>query len=354
MAAARSDSWQASLVILRTGRTAAQAVDSLRDLKRQLQTPRNQRDEAITADRYREPRVMLSAKVNAYLDWAQTAEAQMRRLFVDTDRPDGLFGERYWHIASLPVGSPYGTRIINQEIDYQDARLDEAIVTLDEWRRFAERPGELLALDANVFLQFRPYNEIPSTKLTGSDTVRLVLTMPILDELEAKKCAQNKRLRKRARNILRRIDKALGYDGNDYFQVEREDKPVRGVTLEILRDLPHQRLRVQDIDVEICFPFGIAERQFASATGRLLPPFLCESVASPRGHACYVIRKQQPTGARRQAAEFPFRRARQVRCVDRTMPVRNWKQVSRLRIAMRTPVCAEMGRAWGSCLACGR
>jgi hypothetical protein len=104
----------------------------------------------------------------------------------------------------------------------------------------------------------------------------------------------------------------------------------------------------------ICFPFGIAERQCASATGRLLPPFLCESVASPRGHACYVIRKQQPAGARRQAAEFPFRRARQVRCVDRTMPVRNWKQVSRLRIVMRTPVCAEMGRAWGSCLACGR
>lgn len=131
---------QATL-ILRTGHTAAEAAQHLNGLKGQLQTPRNQRDEAITIDPNREPRIVMSAKINAYLDWAQTVETQLRHLFADTEFSDGLFGERYWHIAGLPVGSSYGTRIINQEIDHQVVRLDEAINTLTAWQRLGERPG---------------------------------------------------------------------------------------------------------------------------------------------------------------------------------------------------------------------
>ena len=175
------------MVILRSGHSAAEAAEQLRSLLQQLQTPHNQRDEAIIADSYREPPVGMSAKINAYLNWAQTAETLLRNLFADTDLSEGLFGERYWHIASLPAGSAYGTRIINQEIDHQAARLEEAIKTLTAWQKLGERPGVLLALDTNTFLQFRLSNEIPWTGLTGSGTVRLILTMPVLDELEMKK-----------------------------------------------------------------------------------------------------------------------------------------------------------------------
>jgi hypothetical protein len=192
----------------------------------------------------------MSAKINAYLDWAQTAEAQLRNQFADTDLSDGLFGERYWHIAGLSPGSAYGTRIINQEIDHQAARLEEAIKTLTTWQRLGERPGELLALDTNTFLQCRLYNEIPWADLTGSHTVRLILTMPVLDEIETKKQGQNKRLQKRARLILPRIDKAFGEDDQDYFQVARDGKPMTGVTLEILRDPPGHRRSYTDMDAE--------------------------------------------------------------------------------------------------------
>lgn len=237
-------------MILRTGHSAAEAVQQLRSLLGQLQRPRNQRDEAIVADSYRELPVGMSAKINAYLDWAQTAEAQLRNLFADTDLVDGLFGERYWHIAGLPAGSAYGTRIINQEIDHQAARLDEAIETLTVWQRLGERPGALLALDTNTFLQCRLYNEIPWTDLTGSDTVRLILTMPVLDEIETKRHGQNKRLQKRVRMIMPRIDKAFGEEDQDYFQVERDGKPMTGVTLEILRDPPGHRRGSTDMDAE--------------------------------------------------------------------------------------------------------
>ena len=152
--------WEPTTVRLRSGITAAQAAENLRELKRALQNPRNLRDEAVVFSRGEYP---MSAKINAYLDWAQTAESQARHLFADTDIADGVFADRYWHIAALKAGSSYGTRIINQEIDHQDARLSEAIETLTQWQQLGQRPGDLLALDANIFLQCRPYDEIPWT-----------------------------------------------------------------------------------------------------------------------------------------------------------------------------------------------
>jgi hypothetical protein len=192
----------------------------------------------------------MSLKVNAYLNWAQTVETRLRELFTDTDLAAAVFADRYWHIAGLHAASAYGTRIINQEVDHQDARLAEAIQTLKQWQELGERPGALLALDTNAFLQFRPYYEIPWTALAGMDRVRLVLTMPVLDEIEAKKQGSNVRLKRRARRILPRLDKAFGDGGRLFFEVEKDGTPMAGVTLEILRDPPGHRRSTTDIDAE--------------------------------------------------------------------------------------------------------
>lgn len=234
---------------LRSGVTAAQAAESLTESKQALQTPRNLRDEAVIDSRDEYP-VARSAKINSYLSWAQTVESQARHLFADTDVFDGLFADRYWHIAGLVPGSPYGTRIINQEIDHQDARLSEVIETLKQWQQLGRRPGKLLALDTNTFLQCRLYNEIPWRDLVDVDSVRLILTMPVLDEIEAKKKGGNERLKKRARKILPRIDKAFGDDGHEFFHVEKDGKPMSGVTFEILRDPPGNRRVTSDMDAE--------------------------------------------------------------------------------------------------------
>jgi hypothetical protein len=192
----------------------------------------------------------MSLKINAYLEWAQTAELHMRELFTDTDLADAVFADRYWHIAGLHVGSPYGVRVVNQEVDHQDARLAEAVETLKQWQELGERPGALLALDTNAFLQFRPYYEIPWTALAGMGRVRLILTMPVLDEIEAKKQGSNARLKKRARRILPRLDKAFGDGGRVFFDVEKDGTPMPGVTLEILRDPPGHRRSTTDMDAE--------------------------------------------------------------------------------------------------------
>ncbi len=236
-------------MILRSGISAARAAEALARLKGDLQTPRNLRDEPIPlpTGQYGEA---MSAKINAYLQWAQDVESQARQIFADTDLVDGLFASRYWHIASLHVRSPYGTRIVHQEIDHQDARLTAAVETLKQWQKLGERPGSLLALDTNAFLQFRPFDEIPWAEVAGSAPVRLILTMPVLDEIEGKKQGSNIRLKKRARKILPRIDSAFGDDGRDFFEVERGGKLMQGVTLEILRDPPSHRRITTDMDAE--------------------------------------------------------------------------------------------------------
>jgi len=237
-------------VRLRTGITAAHAAEKLGELKQALQTPRNLRDEAAILPGQPEYGAAVSLKINAYLDWAQTVESHARYMFADTDFADELFGDRYWHIAGLKAGSPYGVRIINQEIDRQDTRLTEAIETLKRWQQLGDRPGELLALDTNTFLQCRPYYEIPWTDLVGTDKVRLILAMPVLDEIEAKKQGPNPRLKKRARKILPRIDKAFGDDGHASFHVEKDGKQMPGVKLEILRDPVGHRRATSDMDAE--------------------------------------------------------------------------------------------------------
>ncbi len=140
--------------------------------------------------------------------------------------------------------------MINQEIDHQDARLNEVIATLKQWQQLGQRPGDLLALDTNTFLQCRFYNEIPWLDLVGVDRVRLILTMPVLDEIEAKKQGGNTRLKKRARKILPRIDEAFGDDGHEFFHVEKDGKLMSGVTMEILRDPHGYRRATSDIDAE--------------------------------------------------------------------------------------------------------
>jgi predicted ribonuclease YlaK len=163
------------------------------------------------------------------------------------------------------------TDYLHQEVDHQDARLVEAIETLKQWQELGERPGALLALDTNAFLQFRPYYEIPWTVLAGTDRVRLVLTMPVIDEIEAKKQGSNARLKKRARRILPRLDKAFGDDGRVFFNVDKDGTPMPGVTLEILRDPPGHRRSTTDMDAEFLdrceFLQGAAARPVTVVTG---------------------------------------------------------------------------------------
>lgn len=219
---------------LRTDKTAGYAIGQLREIKQALGTPRTANTHPASA-RYAED---LAAKIQLYLSWASTAERQLRRTFADTDLVDGLFGERYWRIGQLTERSIYAPGIIGDEIWHQEQRITEAIETLTEWRKLSQRSGELLVLDTGTLLECRPYNQIPWTTLTGCAQVRLVLTMPVIDALEADQRSDDGRLKEPARSLLPKIDAAFGDGEAEFIPVEKDGREMSGVTLEVLRDQP--------------------------------------------------------------------------------------------------------------------
>jgi hypothetical protein len=232
---------------LRHNKTVTYAIVRLEEVKQALGRPESVIALEMDVERYPE---VLAAKVRSYLSWVSTAEERIRDLFADTDLVEGLHEDRFWRIGQLKEGWVFAPNIITDEIKHQRHRLTEAIETLRKLSDLGDRPGELLALDTNAFLQYRPYDEIPWRELLRAEHVRLILTMPTLDEIEAKKQGSNPRLKKRARKILPRIDKAFGGDSNEFVQVERGGKPVNGVTLEILHDPPGHRRTSTDMDEE--------------------------------------------------------------------------------------------------------
>ena len=53
-------------------------------------------------------------------------------------------------------------------------------------------------VDTNIYIHFKPLNEIPLTKIVGADIVVVVVPSIVMEELNGKKFGDNRRLKKRA------------------------------------------------------------------------------------------------------------------------------------------------------------
>jgi predicted ribonuclease YlaK len=94
-----------------------------------------------------------------------------------------------------------------------------------------------------VLLEYLPPAEIPWTEIVRQDSVRLILPLRVIEELDAKKYSRRKSLSNRARRLLPQLAKVIGSSG--------EPGDLRpGVTIEVTVD-PGPRLRPEDADEEV-------------------------------------------------------------------------------------------------------
>jgi len=65
-------------------------------------------------------------------------------------------------------------------------------------------PSKVIFLDANILLHFRPIHEICWNDVVGACSVTLVISQPVLDDLDAVKDSPNQvlHMRRRARTVL--------------------------------------------------------------------------------------------------------------------------------------------------------
>ncbi|MDG4834143.1 PIN domain-containing protein [Solwaraspora sp. WMMD1047] len=213
---------------LRHGVTGARAIKTLRELTISLETARSA---VIASDGTRYSR-------DQYLNWADSAENQLRNLFAETDLLNSLHSERYWRIHNLDDYSARPAALLIAEIDLQLGLLLGTVGRLEGNRKLAQLPGDVLVLDTNTFMHCTLFTTIDWLKEFDAEAVRLVLPLLVLDELDDKTFSAHARLSKRASKVLRTLDPFM-----DRVVESGAVEIAPGVTLEVLRDDEDHRRR---------------------------------------------------------------------------------------------------------------
>jgi hypothetical protein len=166
-----------------------------------------------------------------YLGWVARAERQLRNLFADPDVAMALrHTPRYALVRQLETWSPRPAELIDSEIQAQAARLRELTEQLRSLKALADRPGTIVMPDTHVWLHYMRFDRVDWREIVNAETVRLVIPMRILEELDEKTYARRADLRRRAEKLLAALDPILDRAAAGPVAVGP------GVTLEILPD----------------------------------------------------------------------------------------------------------------------
>ncbi|MGH2888899.1 MAG: PIN domain-containing protein [Solirubrobacteraceae bacterium] len=182
---------------------------------------------------------------NNFLAWVGIAETQLRNVFSDPIAWERLYDERHWQIYGLTQASPRAIELMNTAATVQAAWLDELA---DRLKRLADRlvaaPGQLTVVDTHVLLHFLPPDQIDWPVVVGKPTVRLVLPLRVVEELDEKKYTARDDLADRARRLLSQLRTQLAPTAGAPTSLRT------GVTIEVpVDDGPRQR--TVDADQEI-------------------------------------------------------------------------------------------------------
>jgi rRNA-processing protein FCF1 len=188
--------------------------------------------------------------LNAYMRWAEATEAQLASLTLDVDAVTMLQTQRYWQLRDVGAQVAAGVNrdrllrpwpLLQSEVDLQVAALDALARDIDaRIERAGAQRGEPTVLDTNILLHYQRPDYVPWPTVLNRASVRLVVPLRVVEELDAKKYSRND-LAQRARNVLPWLETTvIGGPG-----LVREN-----TTIEVPVD-PARRSRPDDADREI-------------------------------------------------------------------------------------------------------
>jgi len=157
-----------------------------------------------------------------YLNWAETIEIQLLGLTSDSAIVAMLHIDRYWQIRALDETMIRPLPLVDAEIRLQTARLERLANDLSERAtRLSSAGGHLTVLDINILLHYLPPAQIPWGDVVGQPSVRLVVPLRVIEELDAKKYGKRVHLAERARSVLPALEAVLGHAGSPGGQGRR-------------------------------------------------------------------------------------------------------------------------------------
>jgi hypothetical protein len=148
---------------------------------------------------------------NGYLQVVETVERQLASLFEDDDgTAAGLFGEQYRMIREMSASTPRPEPLIGLEAGRQVTALQRLVSGVTALRALRDRVGVPVVLDTNVLMHYHRPDRVLWAEVIGSDPVRLVLPICVLDELDNKKYADSDRMSRRADMAVRALREHRG------------------------------------------------------------------------------------------------------------------------------------------------
>ncbi|HSZ12868.1 MAG TPA: PIN domain-containing protein [Solirubrobacteraceae bacterium] len=179
-----------------------------------------------------------------YLAWVEATEGQLSNSTDDTDILAMLETTAYWEIRQLIPTSPRPIPLIDSEIRWQTGNLERLRDDLSRRRdRALAAPGHITVVDTNALLHYQLPDSIDWPAVVGEATVRLVLPLRVIEELDAKKYTESEKVRRKARELLPKLRSFVGDSGSP--------EAVRdSTTIEVYIE-PGPRSRPSDADTEI-------------------------------------------------------------------------------------------------------
>ena len=181
----------------------------------------------------------------AYVDWVAGVENQLHAVTLDFDVVEALHTSRYWRIRQLHEEPQRPVELVRAEIQQQTGWLEALRSDLQlRLSRIEAASGDPAVVDTNVLLEFMPPREVDWISVTGRPSVRLIVPLRVIEELDILKYDRRRQDRaERARRILPQLEAAVGTAG-------APSELRAGTTIEVLIE-PTPRYRPTDADEEI-------------------------------------------------------------------------------------------------------
>lgn len=178
---------------------------------------------------------------SGYLDRVEQATRQIEKHFSDPNAWVGLYSDWHWIIRRTD-NDPRPANLLRLEMDRQMERLKAAMATITAMLEWVEKAdGRPVVLDTNVLLHHLPMRQVDWPSLVTGETVRLILPIRVIEELDEKKYARRDDIAKRARSVLSELREFLSPAAGT-IQLVRD-----GVTLELA---PHNEPRERPLDAD--------------------------------------------------------------------------------------------------------
>jgi hypothetical protein len=201
-------------------------------------------------------------RLPAYLEWAIAAASRLQPHLGSDDIDRLIRTSTFWAAVGLSPTAPAAVRLVNYELLTRERELLEARESIDAFRaRFLGVPESALLLipDTNVLIAHAEAAETANWRamveahVQGPDTVRLVVPLVVIDELDKLKHHTNAKTRSRARVILKLIHRLLGDAPGSRPTLQTASATSGAVTIELVMESPgHIRLpRADDELVDV-------------------------------------------------------------------------------------------------------